>query len=205
MNTREWIEFGKMFERTLDAGDTPTLITDNQDGMFCVVIGHTNGSKIGEDSYKTKLDVTTSFSEWFNSPYEAMKFQYMNFVIGDGNTVEESISLDEPLLERLYELSDEKGIPLDELVNDILSQHLIELDSECDNESCECDSACENCSCNGEFHDDECDLPQYRQVATGELLLVGDEVYYCGEWFPVHSESYGYRNLGSFDIRRKVS
>jgi hypothetical protein len=117
---RKQKEFFKMFNNMNECGQVS--IISNGAGLYCAcTMGNTEILEdYGFEAVRIHMDVQTSLSEWCESPYEAIKFCYMTEFLGIEETTDVTFDLDEDLEEKLYQLADEEGIPVDELVNDIL-------------------------------------------------------------------------------------
>jgi hypothetical protein len=117
MNNREWAEFGKMYEKLIEAGWEITVdsVTDDLDDNL-IVFSITLCSK----------DEMIVDEQYYNTPYDAIKDAYYKNVLNILDGIEIELDLPSEVVETLYKLSDEKGIPLDEYVNDILKEMIPE-------------------------------------------------------------------------------
>lgn len=121
MTTRDWVEYGKMFEKLLAAGYLPTLVP-NKDGKFYVSLGVSSCTEKKVTSIQ--LMELTETRVWAKNPLEAMKSVYAPLMLEKGETeffVHELV-LPAPVLEAVYRASDAEGIPADELILSILKE-----------------------------------------------------------------------------------
>lgn len=113
MNPRKWLEFGKMFEVLIEEGwevSLDSITSDDDKILFCIVL--CSDDQLIEDDY------------FHDTPYEAIKDAYFKHVLDIWEAEEIQLDLPEEILEALYKLSDEEGIPLDEYVNNVLKESL---------------------------------------------------------------------------------
>lgn len=117
MTPRKWLEFGKIFEGLIEKDWEVSLDSITSDDyidadkvLFSISLFSDN-EKIDNDYLH-------------DTPYEAIKDAYFKHVLDIWDAEEIQLDLSEEILETLYKLSDEKGIPLDEYINDILAQSI---------------------------------------------------------------------------------
>ena len=165
MNQRDWIEFGKMYERVVASGYKVSLVNDGD--KFCVIFNLLTVESLPESSsVKVIQKATTSKVEWFDTPYLAMKFQYFNYYLdeyGYGKRYEDvSVDIDDETYNKLCVLSDEKGITLDELVSQVLEEIMKE-------------------------EEPVKDFDHYTVLHSEDILLPTDEYFDRGqkEWLPL--------------------
>ena len=102
---REWVETGKMYESLIDNGYAVDILMD---GVILITAG------LDEMSYEG------------DSIYETLKVAYFTHILDIPEDKTDVISFDLPadLYDKLYDLADQQGIIVDELVIDILSSYI---------------------------------------------------------------------------------
>jgi hypothetical protein len=180
---REWIELGKMYEAMSNVGQRVTIF--NRGDKFVAAINHGHTESFEDGCCDVTIQVGTVDDEWFDTPYEALKFQYFTWFLEQQTEV---VPLDLPveMIAELFEQADREGITIDELVTEILTEALAPPVQEAS-------SCCGSCSCpvqDGEFEDEKCDdspVCEYRLLTGEEYLLEDDEIFlFATGWTPVN-------------------
>lgn len=116
---REWIEFGKIMNRIETEYNGTVSIISNGKGQFACVspIFVDVENKNDMETRRVDIHVTTSDCEWFDTPYQALKFHYFYEYLEMDTS---DIDVDIP--PAMFTLADERGITIDELVAEVLTE-----------------------------------------------------------------------------------
>jgi hypothetical protein len=116
--------------------------------------------------------------QYYCYKYKDLKIKYFDYILGCKDSEEIELELEPQLLEKLYEMSDEKDIPIDELIMIILVEYMKEIKKE-----------------------PKPEIIQYRLLNPGEIIEKGDEFYSVGEGWVKRTI---YDNLNLVPARRKI-
>lgn len=106
-NYRDWIEFGKMYEKLRDESEHSIETYEDVDEAVVSIRG-ANGTK--------------KFNGY--SLEDTMKDAYTSVYRGIENWEEINLDIDPKILDQLYELADEEGVTLDEIIESILRSYI---------------------------------------------------------------------------------
>ena len=138
---REAYEVAKMMKR-LEYEGYPSIVM-NSEGSYCVIMNKPEFKRHGDETTNYSIEITTLEEEWFDSIYEAVKYQYFAVVRDEPNTTQFNIDLDDDLIDKLYDLADERGVIVDEIIIEVLSEMLDKLSES----KCSCQTKCPACGC----------------------------------------------------------
>ena len=137
---RKSYEITKMVKALEKEGNV--AIVSNDKGQYCVIMNRPDIKYYDDESVNYNLDISTLEEEWFDNIYDAVKYQYFIWVRDENDTAEITLDLDENLIEELYEIANEKGVIIDEVIIEALEEALSKHAEECD-----CQSKCPTCGC----------------------------------------------------------
>lgn len=136
---REAYEVAKMIKALEYEGHVG--IVSNDKGQYCAIMNRPEMTYLDDESVRYNMEITTLEEEWFASIYDAVKYQYFAYVREESHTENISLDIESSMVDRLYEIADERGVIIDEIIIAALEETLSEY------AECNCQSKCPTCNC----------------------------------------------------------